>query len=157
MSLRSLNNYFFRGFPYKSLLNRFSVLISYIMWFFNPFSTFSCFPHFTRSRFFRVKVFQGPGFSGSRFFWVQVFQGPGFSGSRLFRIQVFQGPGLSGSRFFRVRVQGLDPDFRSSHIKHIPNVLTKLLAVIKKTHFETELENLKMLRLSYTLIKMLFQ
>ena len=50
---------------------------------------------FSRSRFFRVQVFQGPGFSGSRFFRVQVFQGPGFYGP---------GPGS--------RVQGPDPGSR---------------------------------------------
>ena len=83
VSLKSLNNYFFRTFPYKSLLNRFSVLINYYMWSLNHFSTSSCFPRFSGFRFFRVQIFQGPGFSGSRFFWVQVFQGPGpRSGSR---------------------------------------------------------------------------
>ena len=40
---------------------------------------------FSRSRFFRVQVFQGPGFSGPRFFRVQVFQdpGPGFRSSHV--------------------------------------------------------------------------
>ena len=81
VSLKSLNNYFFRRFAYKSLLNRFSVLINYIMWSSNHFSTSSCFPRFSGSRFFGVQVFQGLGSSGSRFFMVQVFLGPGFSGS----------------------------------------------------------------------------
>ena len=90
-SLKSLNNYFFRRFDYKSLLNRFSVLINYIMWSSNHFSTSSCFPRFSGSRFFRVQVFQGLGFSGSRFFRVQVFLGPGFSrsGYRV-RVQVLE-------------------------------------------------------------------
>ena len=56
VSLKSLNNYFFRRFPYKSLLNKFSVLINYIMWSFNHFSTFSCFPRFSGPRFFRARV-----------------------------------------------------------------------------------------------------
>ena len=43
-SLRSLNNYFLRTFACKSLLNRSSVLINYIMWSSNHFSTSSCFP-----------------------------------------------------------------------------------------------------------------
>ena len=63
-----------------------------------------------------------PGFSRSRFFRVQVFQSPGFPGSWFFRAQVFQGPGFSGFRFFRVRVQGLGPGFRSSHLRHRKNV-----------------------------------
>ena len=66
VSLKSLNNYFFRRFLYKSLLNRFLVLISYIMRSFNHFSTFSCFPRFSESRFFRVRVQgPGPGFRGT--------------------------------------------------------------------------------------------
>ena len=78
---KSLNNYFFRRFVYKSLLNKFSVLVNYIMWSSNHFSTSSYFPSFSKSRFFSVQVFQGPGFSWSRFFWVQVFLGLGFSES----------------------------------------------------------------------------
>ena len=67
VSLKSLNNYFFR-FSYKSLLNRLPVLIDYIMWSSNHFSISSCFLHFSGSRFFKVQVFQGPGpGSGSRF------------------------------------------------------------------------------------------
>ena len=67
VSLKSLNNYLSRRFAYKSLLNRFSVLINYIMWFSNHCSTSSCLPRFSGSRFFLVQVFQSPGFSGSRF------------------------------------------------------------------------------------------
>ena len=74
-----------------------SVLINCTMWSFYLFSASSCFPPFSLSRFF-----QGPGFSEFRFFRVQVFYGPGFSGS--------------GSR---VLVQGLDPGFRSSHVKRV--------------------------------------
>ena len=81
VSLKSLSNYFFGRFAYKSLLNRFSVLINYIMWSFNHLSTSTCFPRFSGSSFFRVQVFQTPGFSGSRFFRVQFFLVPGFSGS----------------------------------------------------------------------------
>ena len=55
-SLKSLSNYFFRRFAYKSLLNRFSVLINYIMWSSNHFSISSCFLPFLGSRFFRVRV-----------------------------------------------------------------------------------------------------
>ena len=55
VSLKSLHNYFFRWFVYKSLLSRFSVLISYNMWSSNHFTISSCFP-----------CFSGPGFSGSR-------------------------------------------------------------------------------------------
>ena len=82
VSLKSLNNYFFRRFAYKSILNRF--------WSSNHFSTSSCFLRFLGSRIFRVQVFQGPGFSGSRFFMVQVFHGPGFSGSRFFRVRILE-------------------------------------------------------------------
>ena len=87
VSLKSLNNYFFRGFAYKSLLNRFSVLINYIMQSSIHFSTSSCFPRF----------------SWSRFFWFQVFQGQSFSESRFYMVRCF-----SGSSFFRVRVQVLE-------------------------------------------------
>ena len=46
VSLGSLSNYFFRGFAYKSLLNRFSVLINYIVWSSNHFFKSSCFLSF---------------------------------------------------------------------------------------------------------------
>ena len=59
VSLKSLDNYFFRWFAYKSLLSRFSVLISYNMWSSNHFSISSHFPCFSGSRF------SGSG-SGSR-------------------------------------------------------------------------------------------
>ena len=64
VSLKSLNSYFFRRFAYKSLLDRLPVLImlNYIMWSSNHFSTSSCFPHFSGSRFFRVQIFHGPFF-----------------------------------------------------------------------------------------------
>ena len=69
VSLKSLNSYFFRRFAYKSLLDRLPVLImlNYIMWSSNHFSTSSCFPHFSGSRFFRVQIFHGPrpGFRSS--------------------------------------------------------------------------------------------
>ena len=90
VSQKSLDNYFFKRFAYKSLLSRFSVLLSYNMCSSNHFSTVSRFPCFSRSRFFSVQVFQCPSFSVSRFFRVQVSQGPGFSSSRFFRVQVFQ-------------------------------------------------------------------
>ena len=80
--LKSLNIYFFRWLAYKSLLSRFSVLIVYIIWFSSLFSTSSCFPRFSWSRFFRIQVFVGPGFSGSGF-RVQGL-GPGFRSSRDF-------------------------------------------------------------------------
>ena len=76
-SLKSLDNYFFRWFAYKSLFSRFSVLISYNMWSSNHFSISSCFPCFSRSRFFRVQVFR-----------VRVQGTSPESGSRV------QGPGL---------------------------------------------------------------
>ena len=67
ISLKSLDNYFFRWFAYKPLFSRFSVLISYNVWSSNHFSISSCFPCFSESRFFRVQVFQGPApGSGSR-------------------------------------------------------------------------------------------
>ena len=94
VSLKSLDNYFFRWFTYKSLLSRFSVLISYNMCSSNHFSISSCFPCFSGSRFFRVQVFQGPG-SGSR------VQGSG-PGSRS-RVQ-----GLGSGSESRVRVQVLE-------------------------------------------------
>ena len=76
--LKSLDNYFFRWFAFKSLLSRFSVLISYNMWSSNHFSICSCFPCFSGSCFFRVQGFQGPGpGSGCR------------SGSRV-RVQVLE-------------------------------------------------------------------
>ena len=65
VSLKSLNNYFFRWFAYKSLLSRFSVLISYI------YGLLIIFPYPAVSH-----VFQGLGFSGSRFLGSRV-QGPG--------------------------------------------------------------------------------
>ena len=43
VSLKSLDNYFFRWFAYKSLLRRFSVLVNY-MWSSNHFSISSRFP-----------------------------------------------------------------------------------------------------------------
>ena len=97
VSLKSLDNCFFRWFAYKSLFSRFSVLKSYDMWSSNHFSIFSCFPCFSGSRFFRIQVFQGPGpGSGS------MVQGPG-PGSR-FRVGVQDpGPGFES----RVRVQVL--------------------------------------------------
>ena len=100
VSLKSLDNYFFRWFAYKSLLSRFSVLISYNMCSSNHFSISSRFPCFSRSRFFRVLVFQGRDFSRSRFLRVQVF-----------RVRVLgPGPGSeSGSR-----IQGPGPGYRSS-------------------------------------------
>ena len=89
VSLKSLDNYFFRWFAYKSLFSRFSVLISYNMCSSNHFSISSRFPCFSRSRFFRVQVFrdqvQGPSpGSASR---IQV-QGLG-PGSRV-RVQVIE-------------------------------------------------------------------
>ena len=87
--LKSLDNYFLRWFAYKSLLSRFSVLISYNMWSSNHFSIPSRFPCFSRLRFFRFQVFQGPGFSESR------FSGSRFSGSR---VQI-PGPGFRSSPF----------------------------------------------------------
>ena len=92
VSLKSLDNYFFRCFAYKSLLSRFSVLISYNTCSSNHFSISSRFPYFSRSKIFRVHVFQGPGFSGSRFFRVQVFRVP------VFRVQG-PGPGYRSSAF----------------------------------------------------------
>ena len=76
VSLKSLNNYFFRWFVYKSLLSRFSVLISYNMWSSNHFSISNRFP-----------CFQGPGFSESTFFRVKIFLGL-VPGSRVFRVPV---------------------------------------------------------------------
>ena len=64
VSLKSLDNYFFRWFAYKSLFIRFSVLISYNLCPSNHLSISSCFPCFSGSRFFRFWV-QGPE-SGSR-------------------------------------------------------------------------------------------
>ena len=94
VSLKSIKNYFFR-FACKSPLNRFSVLINYVI-----YGLLIIFLHPAVSH-----AFQGPGFLGSRFFSVQVFLGLGFSRSRFLRVQVFlfqvfqiPGPG-SGSRF----------------------------------------------------------
>ena len=68
VSLKCLDNYFFRWFANKSLLSRFSLLISYNMCSSNHFSISSRFPCFSRSR---VKD-PGPGSGfGSR------IQGPG--------------------------------------------------------------------------------
>ena len=55
-SLKSLDNYFFRWFPYKSLLSIFSVLISYNVWSSNHFSIPAV-----------CHVFQGPDISPSKF------------------------------------------------------------------------------------------
>ena len=49
-------------------------------------------------------LFHGLGLSGSRFYRVRVFQGPGFPGS-----MVFQDLGFIGSGFFRVQVQSPGP------------------------------------------------
>ena len=74
VSLKSLDNCFFRWFAYKPLLSRFSGLISY-MWSSNHFSISSCFPCFAGSRFFRVQG-PGPGFRSSPsslvFLWVTL-------------------------------------------------------------------------------------
>ena len=75
VSLKSLDNYFFRRFAYESLFRRFSVLINY-MWSSNHFSTSSRFPRFSGSRFFRIQVQgPGPGFRSSLF--NAVTQSPG--------------------------------------------------------------------------------
>ena len=113
VSQKSLDNYFFKWFAYKSLLSRFSVIICVLLIIFPQPAVSHVFqgPGFSVSRFFSVQVFQCPGSSGSRFFRFQVSQGPGFSRSRFFRVQVFQGPGSSGSRFFSVPFQG--PGFGS--------------------------------------------
>ena len=101
-TLKSLNNYFFRWFAYKSLLSRFSVLISYNMWSSNHFSMSSCFACFSGSRFFRVQVFPGPGFRSSH--EIRLEQ----QGTRFFRRMIFvqkqeiwalQTPILEPSRF----------------------------------------------------------
>ena len=65
VSLKSLDNYFFRWFAYKSLFRSFLVLINYNMCSSNHFSTSSRFPRFSGIRF-----------SGSRLFrvWVQVLE-----------------------------------------------------------------------------------
>ena len=84
VSLKSLDNYFFRWFAYKSLLSKFSVLISYNMWSYNHFSISNCFPCFSGSRFFRVRVQSPDPRSGSRV----RFQGQGFE-SRV-RVQVLE-------------------------------------------------------------------
>ena len=61
--LKSLDNYFLRWFAYKSLLSRFSVLISYNMWSSNHFSIPSRFPCFSgsgsrvRVQFLEVAIF----------------------------------------------------------------------------------------------------
>ena len=86
VSLKSLNNYFFRWFSYKSLLKIFSVLINYIMWSSNHFSTSSCFLRFL-----------GSAFSGSSFSRVQVFQAPGpGSGCRFRSNPLFSGVSIVG-------------------------------------------------------------
>ena len=83
VSLKSLDNYFFRWFACKSLFSRFSVLISYNMWSSNHFSISSCFLYFSGSRFFRVGV-QSPG-PGSR---IRVQDpGPGFRSSPLIHLK----------------------------------------------------------------------
>ena len=66
--LKSLSDYFFSWLAYKSLLNRFSVLINYIVLCGLPI--FFLHPAVSHA-------FHGPGFSGSSFFTVQVFLGPG--------------------------------------------------------------------------------
>ena len=87
VSLKSPDNYFFRCFACKSLLSRCSVLIS-LMCSSNHFSISSRFACFSRSRFFRVQVFQSPR-SGPR---VQV-QGPG-PGYRSSHLNVIVGKSL---------------------------------------------------------------
>ena len=101
VSLKSLDSYFFRWSAFKSLLSRFSLLISYNMCSFNHFSISSRFPCFSRSRFLG---------SRSR---VQV-QGPQ-SGSRVW--------GPCPECRVRVWVQGLGPGYRSSQKKLVPESL----------------------------------
>ena len=73
--LKSLSDYFFSWIAYKSLLNRFSVLINYTVLCGLP--NFFLYPAVSHA-------FHGPGFSGSSFFRVQVqCVGPGFISSNL--------------------------------------------------------------------------
>ena len=77
--LKSLSDYFFSWLAYKSLLNRFSVLINYTVLYGLPvfFSAINCLSRFSWSRLSRVQVFQGPGFSGSGSrprLWVQALE-----------------------------------------------------------------------------------
>ena len=86
IAFKSLSNYFFRWLAYKSLLSRCPVLISHTMWSSNHISGSSCFNvfhglGFSRSRCFRVQVFQSPGFLGSGSMsrvWAQVLKEPRF-------------------------------------------------------------------------------
>ena len=74
VSRKSLNNYFFRRFAYKSQ-QIFSVDKLFYMVFYSFLYILLLFT------FFSIQAFQGPSFSGSWFFWVQLFKGSGFSGS----------------------------------------------------------------------------
>ena len=67
--LKSLDNYFFRWCAYKSLLSRFSVLISYNMWSSNHFSISSCFPCFSGSGS-RVQVLEVASYYSSLKLWI---------------------------------------------------------------------------------------
>ena len=76
-------------------------------------------------------LFHGLGLSGSRFYRVRVFQGPGFPGSMVFQDLGFIGSrfswvhGLSGSRFYRVRV------FQGPGAKSRSRVWVQILEVAK--------------------------
>ena len=54
-------------------------------------------------------LFHGLGLSGSRFYRVRVFQGPGFPGSMVFQDLGFIGSGFFRSRFSWVQVQSPGP------------------------------------------------
>ena len=78
------------------------------MWSSNHFSISSRFPCFSRSRFFRVKIFQGPGFSGSRFSRSR-FSGSG-SRSRV-RVQVIEvamKTGIAVKEVYKRHVRGFE-------------------------------------------------
>ena len=94
VSLKSLDNYFFSWFAYKSLLSRFPVSISYNMWSYNQFSISSCVPCFS-------------GF-GSRIHC----PGPGFRSS----------PILEASNSFVGAWEGLYKSKKSFIIVYIPNI-----------------------------------
>ena len=58
VSLKSLNNYLFRWFAYRSLHSRLTVLANYIMWPSNQFSISSFFPRFSGSGSSVVQVLE---------------------------------------------------------------------------------------------------
>ena len=119
--LSSLNNYFFKGLNQSLVSGDFPGHLNYL-WSSNRFSASNLFASafqglvFSKSRFFRVQLFQIPRFSDSRFFLGLIFQGPGFRSSGHLQIT---GKALEYeqiSQKFSIRNKGLFSTFKRNCI-----------------------------------------